>query len=263
MLDLVGALLLQQVPISFEGPKQLLATASSLAAAVLAGIALLVWLDHKPARTLGFDFSHRAARLSLIGLAIGAGALLLIALIELAAGWLSFAQDAGTPGDWMAALARDLVVLGIAAAAEEAIFRGYALQVLAAGTNATVAIVVSSIVFAWAHAQNPNVGTFALINIFLAGVTLGVAMLLTRSLWFVTAIHVGWNWCMASLVDLPVSGLEIFDTPLYEPATRGPVWFTGGSFGPEGGIAGTIAFAAMLGAVLMLHRRYSKAEFNG
>jgi uncharacterized protein len=69
------------------------------------------------------------------------------------------------------------------------------------------------------------------------------------SLWFATAVHLGWNWTMASLFDLPVSGIAMFQTPLYEPVTRGDTWVGGGTFGPEGGIAGTIGLAA---AVLVL-----------
>jgi hypothetical protein len=58
---------------------------------------------------------------------------------------------------------------------------------------------------------------------------------------------------------LPVSGLEILNTPLYEPRLHGPEWFTGGAFGPEGGFAGTIAFTAALVALWWLNRR-SRAQ---
>jgi hypothetical protein len=51
---------------------------------------------------------------------------------------------------------------------------------------------------------------------------------------------------MASVLDLPVSGLEMIDTPLYEPIVTGAEWLSGGRFGPEGGIAGTVGFAVAL-----------------
>jgi biotin transport system substrate-specific component len=36
------------------------------------------------------------------------------------------------------------------------------------------------------------------------------AYLRTLSLWFATALHIGWNWATASLFDLPVSGITDF-----------------------------------------------------
>ncbi|HSL71025.1 MAG TPA: CPBP family intramembrane glutamic endopeptidase, partial [Longimicrobiales bacterium] len=189
------------------------------------------------------------AKLFGAGVAIGAAALLVVAGLMAVPGWLTFRTDTGNFTGWALTLLHDFGLLGIAAAAEEAIFRGYAFQALARGLGALPAIAAGSIIFAWAHSANPNVGAMAFANIFLAGVMLSAAFLLTRSLWYATAIHVGWNWAMASLADLPVSGLEIMDTPLYEPTVDGPAWFTGGAFGPEGGLAGTIAFGLALAAV--------------
>jgi hypothetical protein len=114
------------------------------------------------------------------------------------------------------------------------------------------ATVIASAAFAAGHAGNPNVDAFGLVNIFLAGVLLSAAYLRTRSLWFATAVHLGWNWCMASLFDLPVSGLTMFDTPGYEAHIGGARWVSGGAFGPEGGVVGTAAFALALLAVLRL-----------
>jgi hypothetical protein len=115
-----------------------------------------------------------------------------------------------------------------------------------------IATIGASALFAAAHRTNPNVDMFALVNIFLAGVLLSAAYLRTRSLWFATAVHFGWNWSMASLLDLPVSGLALFDTPLYEPVVGGPAWLTGGAFGPEGGMAATVAFVLAAFAVWRL-----------
>jgi uncharacterized protein len=113
-----------------------------------------------------------------------------------------------------------------------------------------MAVILSAVVFALAHGANPEVGALALVNIGLAGILLGTAYLRTLSLWFATALHMAWNWTMATLFDLPVSGIALFDTPLYDAHVSGPVWWTGGSFGPEGGVVGTLGFAAALLMVL-------------
>ncbi|MBW3573057.1 MAG: CPBP family intramembrane metalloprotease, partial [Gemmatimonadetes bacterium] len=139
-----------------------------------------------------------------------------------------------------------------AAAAEEAMFRGYAFQALVQGIGAWPAVVASSALFAYAHGGNTNVTPLALANIFLAGVMLAVAYLRTRSLWFATAVHLGWNWAMASLLDFPVSGI-VMDMPLYTGREAGPDWLTGGAFGPEAGLAATLTI--VLGTAWMWRTR--------
>jgi hypothetical protein len=111
---------------------------------------------------------------------------------------------------------------------------------------------VFAVLFALLHAGNPNVRPLGLANICLAGVLLSVAYLRTRSLWFATGVHLGWNWTMASLLDLPVSGLEL-DAPLYTGVETGPDWWTGGTFGPEAGLAATAAI--MAGTAWLLRTR--------
>jgi uncharacterized protein len=145
-------------------------------------------------------------------------------------------------------------VFAVAAFAEEAMFRGYAFQVLARWSGPATATALSSVGFAIAHGANPDVGVFALVNIFLAGVLLAIAYLRTLSLWFATGLHMAWNWAMATLFDLPVSGIQLFDTPLYDPVIGGPSWWSGGTFGPEGGLVGTIGFGVALLLVLRLRR---------
>jgi uncharacterized protein len=228
----------------------LLETGVTATAAVVAGVLLLQWCDRRPAMALGFGLTRRTTTEIGAGFLIGSGALVAAALLMVAAGTLRYAPADGTVADFARVLGRDLGVLGVAAAAEEAIFRGYPFQVLVQWLGAAAATVLTSAAFAAAHLGNPNVGALGLLNIFLAGIMLSVAYLRTRSLWFATAVHVGWNWTMASAFDLPVSGLDLFETPLYDARIGGPAWLSGGAFGPEGGIVGTVAFGVALFALL-------------
>lgn len=222
----------------------------TLAAALAAGWLLLRWQDGRRPGALGFAWTSRTLRELAGGMVVGAGALAAVVVPLVLLSMIRFESDAGGVGELLGTLLVDLLILGVAAAAEEALFRGYAFQVLVQGTGPVVATVLSSAAFAVAHGWNPNVGIFALVNIFLAGVMLAIGYLRTRSLWFVTAVHLGWNWMMASVFDLPVSGLEYFDGPVYTGVPVGPEWLTGGAFGPEGGLAGTIGFVLALIAVL-------------
>ncbi|MGH7445775.1 MAG: hypothetical protein ACREKM_12900, partial [Longimicrobiales bacterium] len=141
MLSLAGAAVLAQLGVHLEGRARLFATAVSLAATVLVGIVLLRQLDGRPAGALGFAFTRAAGRQSLLGVAIGTGALALAAVVLLGLGKLGYGPDDGTAGSWASIVAGDFALLAIAAASEEALFRGYPFQVVAerfGGASATV-----------------------------------------------------------------------------------------------------------------------------
>jgi len=252
VLTVLLASVLATAGISLDGRTRLLATGISLVVAVAVGAALLHWLDDRPAGALGFPLHRGAARELGLGTGIGVVGLAVAALVLLALGKLAYGPDGGTAGTWITIVAGDFALFLIAAAAEEAMFRGYPFQVMAQRFGPAFATMVTSVGFAFAHGQNPNVTVLGLFNIFLAGVLLAIAYLKTLSLWFATGVHVGWNWAMASLFDLPVSGIPWFDTPLYEPVVGTPAWLTGAAFGPEAGLVGTIGFGIALLAVLKL-----------
>jgi hypothetical protein len=130
-----------------------------------------------------------------------------------------------------------------AAAAEEMLFRGYPLQTLTRANLAWLGVLLTSVPFAAVHLKNPNVVPgFTFLNTALAGLWLAVAYLRTRSLWLPLGLHWSWNWAQASLLGLPVSGIErLAPAPLLRAINSGPDWLTGGSYGIEGGAACTIA----------------------
>lgn len=224
------------------------------AAALGAGAILIRVVDGRAPAALGIGISRETAVHVGLGFAIGVAALVIAAGAMAASGSLRYGAAPGSGGGWTAVVASQAGLFAVAALAEEAMFRGYAFQVLARKAGPAVATAVTATLFAAAHGANPDVSAFALVNIFLAGVLLAVAYVRTLSLWFATALHLGWNWGMATLFDLPVSGIRTFDTPLYEPVIGGPDWWSGGGFGPEGGLVGTLGFVAALIAVLSVRR---------
>jgi membrane protease YdiL (CAAX protease family) len=226
-----------------------------LASAIIAGVVMLRVADQQPAGALGFPLAPVALPQLAGGFAIGAVGLLVACSVLVVIGALRYSNDEGSIGGWAGGMLNMMIVLLIPAAAEEALFRGYPFQKLVAGFGAVVATIGASAVFAAAHAQNPSINGFALVNIFAAGVVLSIAYLRTRSLWFATGVHLGWNWGMAALLDLPVSGLELFDAPLYEPVDRGPSWLSGGAFGPEAGLAGLVGLLLVLAGVIWITRK--------
>jgi membrane protease YdiL (CAAX protease family) len=250
VLVIVLSGLLSVLAAPLAGKSMVAGFAVSLAAAVLAGWFMLAVVDRRPIGALGFAADRAAPRDFGIGFLMGAVLIAAAAGVVAVAGYARWVADAGTPGQLAATLAGALGFFLVAAAAEEALFRGYAFQVLAEGLGPWGATLLLSAAFAAGHLGNPNVSAFGIANIFLAGVMLSVAYLRTRSLWFATAVHAGWNWTMSALLDFPVSGIAR-NTPMYSVAERGGgAWLTGGTFGPEAGLPATIAIALALAWLL-------------
>lgn len=76
------------------------------------------------------------------------------------------------------------------------------------------------------------------LNLYLAGLLLGTAYVLTRSLWLPIGVHFGWNFVQGPLSGLAVSGHDL-GSPSQLVALQGPRCLTGGTFGLEGGIVAT------------------------
>jgi membrane protease YdiL (CAAX protease family) len=214
-------------------------TAGILIAALVGGWVMLA-VDGLPPAALGFHGKLRVATAEAgVGTLGGVGVGLVALLLMVAVGGLGF-RFTGTEGLIPGALAA-LWFFALPAAAEEALFRGYPLQVMARAWGGTWALVISGVAFGLLHGRNPEVGPFGLLNILGAGVFLGAIQLRTGSLWMASGVHLGWNWALGFLADLPVSGLDVVDNPALAPVLRGPEWITGGAFGPEAGLAGAVA----------------------
>lgn len=178
-----------------------------------------------------------------IGSVLGAASLLLAAGFTAVTRGIRFTFNP-SPGMTIGKTALvSLVIFIIAGAAEESLFRGYPLQTFTRARLAWVGVLITSVPFAVAHLANPNVSRgFTFINTAVAGIWLAVAYLRTRSLWFPLGLHWAWNWTQASLLGLPVSGIQrIAPAPLLHAMNAGPDWLTGGAYGIEGGAACTVA----------------------
>ncbi|MDT5063772.1 MAG: protease family protein [Acidobacteriota bacterium] len=212
--------------------------------AVLAGWACSKFLEDLPARALGWGLQTGWLRDFLSGSLVGVASLLFAAAIATFSGGFHFALNAPLLFESVGkTLLVSCLVFIIAAAGEEALFRGYPLQTMARSHQAWVAIIITSIIFSYGHLNNPNaVAGFTFINTALAGLWLAIAYLRTRNLWFPLGIHWAWNWTMGAVLGLPVSGIErLTPHPLLRAADLGPAWLTGGHYGIEGGAACTVA----------------------
>lgn len=211
-------------------------------------------LDRRPFRAYGFHLDRAWWRDLGFGFLLGAALMTVIVAVELALGWAHVTGVfVARNGSFLAVFALELGLLVCVAVYEEVLARGYLLRNAAEGLSRFGAgralvggVVLSSLVFALAHASNPAATAASVLGILVAGGFLAVSYVLTGELALPVGAHLSWNLFQGAVYGLPVSGLSL-------PATvvavdqHGPVAFTGGEFGPEAGLLG--AGVAVLGAL--------------
>lgn len=230
--------------------------APSAVAVLLITYAFVTFVDRRPAKTLGF--CRQGSWVAEIWAGAGIGFLLtfLVFAVSYCAGWITVKGSfLGRPvSNTLSTIAMSVALMAAVAVTEETMIRGYVLQTLQSGFGVRTALVVSSIVFGAAHLMNPGAASYGFLGTTVAGLALGYAYLATGRLWLPTAMHFAWNLGLGPVFGFPVSGVHL-DGLIYQ-TVAGPVWITGGSFGPEAGVLGTPAF--ILAAALI--RRFRKSR---
>lgn len=114
---------------------------------------------------------------------------------------------------------------------EELLLRGIVFRWLEEWLGSWIALALSALLFGFLHITNDNATVFSSAAIALeAGVLLGAAYMLTRSLWLAIGLHAGWNMVQA-LWGVAVSGNPV--RGLVDARLEGPELLAGGGFGLE------------------------------
>jgi hypothetical protein len=208
-------------------------------------------LERLPMKALGASFEKEWATDFAKGSFLGIATFVIAAIIVVVAGGATFSMPEDFLFDnFFHSALQSLGFLAIAAAWEEALFRGYILQTLARSGFAWPAIIVTALLFGLAHAGNPDVSPIAIVNTVLAGIWFGLAYLKTRNLWFVFGLHLFWNWIQGAIFGIEISGLKnLIEMSLLIETDNGPAWLTGGAYGIEGGIACTVAILISMAVI--------------
>lgn len=235
---------------------------------------LSVWLagkffDRRPFADFGLHLTKTWWRDLAAGAVIGAILPTVVFFIEWKMGWVTITDTfySSLPSVPFAAafLIPFLFFIGIAVS-EEVGVRGYMLTNTAEGLNwkflrPAIALGLAVLISAFNFGLGHKSAEFSTLNITLAGIWLALGYVLTGELGLPIGLHLTWNLFLGNVFGLPVSG-SIFDaTSVLVVKESGPVLWTGGSYGPEAGILGTIAFA--LGILLLLAWiRYTRGRLS-
>lgn len=203
------------------------------------------YVDRRRLRDFGFRLDRDWWLDCGFGLTLGAGLMTLLFLVELAAGWVRVTGIAQPRGGFAVRFLGLVVVFVIVGIYEELLARGYLLTNAGEGLVGWVgergavlgAILLSSLVFGLAHANNPNATTTSVVAIVLAGGMLAAGYVLTGELAVPIGLHVTWNLFQGGVYGFPVSGLGVGASVLVVEGS-GPRVLTGGDFGPEAGLLG-------------------------
>jgi len=172
--------------------------------------------------------TKNALRPSLLGLAAG---LILFSLVTAVAAAIGVYRVSGE-GDVTGLLPAFIASALFPAVFEEMLFRGVLFRWIEEFGGSWAALLLTSAFFGAAHLSNPHASTIAAVGIaFEAGVMLGVAYMLTRSLWLPMGLHASWNFAQGEIFDIPVSGTPVHG--LVEAKLSGPPLLTGNGFGLE------------------------------
>ena len=244
-----------------------LATSGSPVLPVISGVAgllgalLSVWLagrllDRRPFADFGFHLNAGWWLDLFFGLALGALLMTAVFLTELVLGWVKVTGvfESLVPGApfWLAILIPAVLFLCVGFY-EELISRGYQLRNAAEGLNfpgvgprnaVLLAWVLSSAFFGYLHATNPNATLLSTVNVAVAGLMLGAGYVLTGELAIPIGLHVTWNFFQGAVFGFPVSGLKVGGATFLSLDQGGPDLWTGGRFGPEGGLLAPVAMVA-------------------
>ncbi len=230
-------------------------------ALLIPSFVMLKVVDRRELGLLGLNFSRGWFKELLWGVGFGFVVICAVFLVMYAGGFVETSFNGFEATVLQAVFINYLIGFFIAGTLEEIATRGYLLQALIEGTRAWVAIVFLSLAFSLIHFRSPGFTWWAALNLFILGVLLGLTYLKTRSIWMPIGLHVAWNWTMACVWGMNVSGVTVQQS-LFTSSPTGADVLSGGVFGVEGSVVTSI-----LGALLIWYIWKAKwikpSSFNG
>jgi membrane protease YdiL (CAAX protease family) len=221
---------------------------SSLIISLIVVFVFRKFIDRKSFVSLGFEtegyMPDAVSGLFLAPVILGLGSLMLFSSGHLK--WVDIDFNATN-------LFISLGIFIMVAISEEIVFRGYILNNLLTSFNKWIALGISALLFMLAHLGSDSIGFLPLLNIFLAGILLGINYVYTKNLWFAMLLHFSWNFLQGPILGFKVSGLTI--QTLLQTELKGDILLTGGDFGFEGSFIDTLITIA---AILIIYLIYEK-----
>ena len=148
-----------------------------------------------------------------------------------------------------------LILFVVVAFHEEIMLRGYILRSLMESMNRYLALTISSLIFMTVHLLNPNISFLGVVNLFLAGIVLGIYYVHKSNLWLPIGMHLTWNFFQGPIFGFEVSGIK--SQSLIKQTVNGSDLITGGEFGFEASLLATVLIVVV---ILYLDKNYREQK---
>lgn len=219
-----------------SAPKIMIPSLLSTVFGTLASIFYCRCIEMRPVRSMGAR-KKGFFPMYLSGLAAGLIMMSFIALISACLGITHIKLCSSINAGVLVLFFIGFVVQGMS---EEFIFRGYLMTTIGgSGKHTAVAVAVSSLGFALAHAGNPGFGPLPFVNLFLFGVFAALCVILFDNIWGACAIHSMWNFAQGNIYGISVSGTSDTESVFRSVPNSTHAFLTGGEFGIEGSLLTT------------------------
>ncbi|MCA1781964.1 MAG: CPBP family intramembrane metalloprotease [Intrasporangiaceae bacterium] len=139
---------------------------------------------------------------------------------------------------------------------QELLVHGYVFSYLQGKHTTTVAVIVTTVLFAALHAGALSAGVLPTLNVLATGVFFAALLIASKGIWLPVLVHFSWNLLGGMVLGLVVLGE---DQHLLRTSLSGPAWINGGSAMLEGS-AITLAVTIILTMLTVVISRTNRAR---
>lgn len=147
----------------------------------------------------------------------------------------------------------------IQSTSEEVLVRGILTRVLFDKFGKKIAIILPSIFFGLLHLGNEGVTVLSTLNTILVGIFFAKLLFYTDNIMVTSGAHAGWNFSMAMIYGLNVSGFSGFDSLLNFKILNYALYDK--VYGPEGSIV--VTFIEIISIFIIFYLEKRKGVKNG
>lgn len=140
--------------------------------------------------------------------------------------------------------------------AMELAFRGFLFRSLMGATGPTMAAFLLAVIYAFTVTSATTTTPFSFSVSLLMGILFAMAYLRTRALWLGWGLHFASLAVVGVLFGLPLAGSAEL-AGLVASEASGPVWVTGGFYGPQGAFLTLVVLLAGMFALYRLTRDFA------
>jgi len=147
----------------------------------------------------------------------------------------------------------------IQSTSEEVLVRGLLTRALFDKFGKKIAIILPSVFFGLLHLGNEGVTILSTLNTILVGIFFAKLLFYTDNIMVTSGAHAGWNFSMAMIYGLNVSGFSGFDSLLNFKILS--YAFYDKAYGPEGSIV--VTFIEIISILIIFYLEKRKGVKNG